>query len=256
MGFSSLISSIIPASINNYASGRTKYGKTYRVCKITPHHMSGKLSAQRCGEIFEDPTRYASSNYGIGYNGEIYGYVDEDDRAFTSSNAINDAQAITIECSNASNSDPDWPLTEATWNSLINLCVDICRRYDFRLVYDGTPNGSLTRHNMFADTDCPGPWLQRHLPELAQIVNNILDGGQPEPTPDPGGDEPVRVYQNGSTPEPVYADTNLSIRIGTLNPREACDCFGIFSNRAMVRYNVDGTGNYKMGFCKWTGGVQ
>lgn len=255
MGFSNLISSVIPANTNNYASGRTRNGKTYKVCKITPHHMSGKLSAQRCGEIFEDPTRFASSNYGIGYNGEIYGYVNEDDRAYTSSNWQNDIQAITIECSNAYNGG-DWALTDATWNSLINLCVDICRRHNFRLVYDNTPNGSLTRHNMFANTDCPGPWLQARLPELARIVNSKLDGGQLEPTPEPGGDEPVRVYQNGSTPEAVYADTNLTKCIGSLNPKEACDCFGIFNNRAMVRYNVDGTGNYKIGFCKWTGGVQ
>lgn len=71
-----------------------------------------------------------------------------------------------------------------------------------------------------------------------------------------GSDEPVRVYQNGSTSENVYADSNCTIKIGSLNPREKCDCFGIFNNRAMVRYVVNGTQNYKMGFCKWTGGVQ
>lgn len=70
-----------------------------------------------------------------------------------------------------------------------------------------------------------------------------------------GSDEPVRVYQNGSTSENVYADTNCTIKIGSLNPREKCDCFGIFNERAMVRYNVDGTVNYKIGFCKWLGGV-
>ena len=37
-------------------------------------------------------------------------------------------------------------------------------------------------------------------------------------------------------------------KIGSLNPREKCDSFGIFNNRAMVRYMVDGTKNYKIGF--------
>ena len=151
--YSSLIEKIVPADSSNYADGRTRNGNTYRVCKITPHHMSGKLTAQRCGELFQNPSRNASSNYGIGYNGEIYGYVDEENRAWTSSNWQNDIQAITIECSNAGNNTSE--MTEATWNSLIELCVDICQRYDFRLEYDGTPNGSLTKHNMFADTDCP-----------------------------------------------------------------------------------------------------
>ena len=71
-----------------------------------------------------------------------------------------------------------------------------------------------------------------------------------------GSDEPVRAYQNGSTSENVYADTNCTIKIGSLNPREKCDCFGLFNNRAMVRYLVDGTKNYKIGFCKWIDGVK
>lgn len=71
-----------------------------------------------------------------------------------------------------------------------------------------------------------------------------------------GSDEPVRVYENGSTQEPVYADTNCSNQIGTLNPREKCDCLGVFNNRAMVRYKIDNANNYKIGFVKWLGGVK
>lgn len=71
-----------------------------------------------------------------------------------------------------------------------------------------------------------------------------------------GGDEEVRVYQNGSTIENVYSDTNLTNKIGYLNKYESCDCFGIFNNRAMVRYKVDSSNNYKIGFCKWLGGVK
>lgn len=246
--FSELIQGVVPASENNYAKGRSRNGNTYKICKITPHQMAGKLTAQRCGEIFQNPNRQASSNYGIGYDGGICGYVDEDNRAWTSNSWTNDIQAITIECSNAANGTDE--MTDATWNSLINLCVDICRRYNFRLTYDGTRNGSLTRHNMFAATDCPGQWLQARLPELARIVNERLDGNQG------GSDEPVRVYQNGSTSEPVYADTHCTKKIGSLDPREKCDCFGIFNDRAMVRYRVGSSNNFKMGFCKWLGGVK
>lgn len=71
-----------------------------------------------------------------------------------------------------------------------------------------------------------------------------------------GGDEEVKTYQNGSTREDVFSDTNLTNKIGYLNPRESCDCFGIFNNRAMVRYKVDNSNNYKIGFCKWLGGVK
>ena len=71
-----------------------------------------------------------------------------------------------------------------------------------------------------------------------------------------GSDEKVRTYQNGSTSEIVYSDTNCTNKIGSLNPREKCDCFGIYKNRAMVRYQVGKTGNYKIGFVCWLNGVK
>lgn len=70
-----------------------------------------------------------------------------------------------------------------------------------------------------------------------------------------GDEEPMRIYKNGSTVEIVYADSDCTIKIGSLNPYELCDCYGIFNDRAVVRYNVDGSTNYKVGFCKWLEGV-
>lgn len=177
MSRSSLASIYVPASTNNYTQGR----RGYKVCKITPHHMAGKLTARQCGNIFANPNRQASSNYGIGYDGEIACYVDEENRAWTSSNRANDCQAITIEVANSANGEP-WPISDAAWNSLVKLCVDICRRYGFRLTYDGTPNGSLTRHDMFANTNCPGKTLGGRFKELADTVNAQLDG-KVEPIP-------------------------------------------------------------------------
>lgn len=85
---------------------------------------------------------------------------------------------------------------------------------------------------------------------------NCNNSNSEEITGENGSDEEVRVYQNGSTVENVYSDTNLTNKIGSLNKYEACDCFGIFNNRAMVRYKVNGSNNYKIGFCKWLGGVK
>ena len=70
------------------------------------------------------------------------------------------------------------------------------------------------------------------------------------------GDEDMKVYKNGSTQELVYADKNCTQQIGSLNPYEQCDCYGIFENRAVIRYRIDGTTNYKVGFVKWIGGVR
>ena len=169
---SSLTSAIQLAHPNNYMVGRGGY----KVCKITPHHMAGKLTGAQCAALFQNPNRIASANYCIGYDGEIVCNVDEVHRAFTSSNYYNDCQAITIEVSN-DQVGGNWHVSDKSWNSLVNLCVDICRRYGFRLSFTGNANGSLTMHKMFAATSCPGPYLESRMAELANTVNSILDGG-------------------------------------------------------------------------------
>lgn len=77
----------------------------------------------------------------------------EENRAYTSSSKWNDERAITIEVSNDRNGSSK--ITQASYNSLINLCADICKRYGFKLTYDGTKNGNLTRHDFYSRTDCP-----------------------------------------------------------------------------------------------------
>lgn len=89
----------------------------------------------------------------------------------------------------------------------------------------------------------------------------MCDCNVPEPKPtNPTNESEVfvdmKVYQNGSTPEPIYADTALKNKIGSLDPYEKCDCLGIFNNRPLVKYKVNGTSYYKCGFAKWLGGVR
>lgn len=147
---SSLTNVVVEASLSNYTQGRYNY----KICKITPHIMAGILTAEQCGRIFQTKGRNASSNYGIGNDGSIACYVGEENRTWASCSKVNDAQAITIEVSNCEVGG-EWKISDKAWQSLVRLCVDICKRYNFKLVYDGTPNGSLTRHNMFVSTTCP-----------------------------------------------------------------------------------------------------
>lgn len=176
MSYSSLTNKYIPASADNYMRGRGGY----KVCKITPHHMACQWSAERCAQSFQVSGRMASANYCIGSDGTIVSNVDEENRAWTSSNYYNDCQAITIEIAN-DNTDT-WTISSKAWNALVNLCVDICKRYRFRLNYTGNANGSLTEHRMFAATSCPGPYLHSKMPQLAQEVNARLDGQTVVPT--------------------------------------------------------------------------
>jgi N-acetyl-anhydromuramyl-L-alanine amidase AmpD len=138
----------IPAHSTNYSKGRAGY----KVTKITPHHVAGNLSVEAMGAMFQASSRNASSNYGIGSDGRIACYVGEENRAWTSSSAINDNQSITIEVANSGGA-PSWPVNEKAFAALVDLCVDICQRYGIsKLTYTGTSGGSLTRHNFFAAT--------------------------------------------------------------------------------------------------------
>lgn len=177
MSYSSLTNKYIPASTDNYMRGRGGY----KVCKITPHHMACKWSAETCARSFQVAGRNASANYCIGSDGTIVSNVDEENRAWTSSNYYNDCQSITIEIANETCA-PNWTISTKAWNALVNLCVDICKRYGFRLNYTGNANGSLTEHRMFAATSCPGPYLYSKMPQLAQEVNARLDGQTVAPT--------------------------------------------------------------------------
>ena len=115
----------------------------------------------------------------------------------------------------------------------------------------------VNKHQDFSNKNCPHRTLEEGWQNFLNLINFYLED---RPIIDDyiknGSDEEVKTYQNGSTSEIVYADTNCTKRIGSLDPRERCDCFGIFNNRAMVRYQVNGTNNFKIGFCKWLGGVK
>ena len=57
----------------------------------------------------------------------------------------------------------------------VALCTDICRRNGMEaLTYTGDADGNLTIHKMFHDTDCPGPYLESRMGDLADEVNTRL----------------------------------------------------------------------------------
>lgn len=155
----------------NYTTVNNKQNK-----KITIHHMAGNLTIERCGELFANSSRQASSNYGIGTDGRIGLYVEEKHRAWTSSNYGNDSQAVTIEVAN-DEVGGNWHVSDKAMESLINLCVDICKRNGIsQLNWTGDVNGNLTCHYMFKATSCPGPYLKSKMAWIAAEVNKRLSG--------------------------------------------------------------------------------
>lgn len=154
-----------------------------KIDTITIHHMAGNLSVEACAEVFQNTSRQASSNYGVGTDGRIGLYVPENRRAWTSSNRDNDNRAVTIEVANCGGA-PNWPVSDTALEATIELCVDICRRNGIaRLNYTGDKTGNLTMHKWFTNTLCPGPYLGGKFQYIADQVNTRLGASAAPETP-------------------------------------------------------------------------
>lgn len=185
----------------------------------------------------------ASSHYIIGLNGEIIRCVPENEVAFHAGSHSMNRKSIGIE-----NCHPDWEgkFNSNTYRSLVDLCADICKRYKLGV-------NDIIRHYDVTGKSCPKYYVEHNSAwlQFKQDVQNKINGGIAKPIPAvPQGSEekPMYKFKNGSTPEPIYADSKHTVKIGSLNKYEECECFGIFNGAPMVRYQVGKTGNYKIGF--------
>lgn len=166
--------------------------------KITIHHMAGNLSVEVCGNVFANPAAQASATYGVGTDGRVGQYVDEKYRPWTSSNADNDNQAVTIEVANDVIGG-NWHVSDAALQKTILLCADICKRNGIsRLNFTGNASGNLTMHKYFAATTCPGPYLESKFSYIAAEVNKLLSGNasQPSQPPATSGTYQVKIVNN------------------------------------------------------------
>jgi hypothetical protein len=180
----------------NISPKKTKNRK-YDITRITPHCIVGLWTAKKGCDYFATTARDCSANYVVGSDGVIGLSVDEKDRSWCSSNADNDNRAITIEC--ASDASHPYAFPTITYNKLIDLCEDICRRYGkTKLLWFGDKNKSLnykpaanemvlTVHRWFANKSCPGDWMYQRMGDLAAKVTAKLGGAtttELEKTPD------------------------------------------------------------------------
>ena len=160
--------------------------RTHSIDRITPHCVVGQCSVETLGGIFAPSSRQASCQYGIGVDGRVGMYCEEKNRSWCSSSNANDQRAITIEC--ASDTTHPYAMNDKVYATLINLCVDICKRNGKKkLLWFGDKNKTLnynpkademviTVHRWFANKSCPGDWLYNRLGDLATEVTKRLSG--------------------------------------------------------------------------------
>ena len=158
-----------------------------RIKGISIHTMAGPGSVEGCGQVFQ--TSEASSHYGIGPDGRIGQYVLEENRAWCCSHKV-DHQVVTIEVSSIQSYEEPYECTAAAFESLIDLCVDICQRNGIKKLiwkegkqYCPAFTGNWAVCNMVPHrytTDkgksCPGNYLFGKYGEIAERVNARLKG--------------------------------------------------------------------------------
>lgn len=148
--------------------------RTASISKVTVHHMAGDLTVEQCGSIFKSASRQASSNYGVGSDGRIGCYLEEEYHPWTSSSYWNDDRAITLEVADYNLG--DWSPSKAAYQSTVLLCADICQRYGITPEYTGDQYGTFTEHRMYAATSCPGDWWHAKMPDFINDVRNAMKG--------------------------------------------------------------------------------
>lgn len=172
--------------------------RNHAIDTITIHCFVGQVTAQRGCEVFQPTSKQASCNYVVGLDGGIGLCVDEKDRSWCSSSAVNDNRAITIEV--ASDTSEPYAVTPAAYAALINLCADICKRNGIqKLVWSTDKNTrvnhlngcNMTVHRDYAAKSCPGTYLYDRMGDIASRVNALL--GNPAPAPEPESDTIYRV---------------------------------------------------------------
>ena len=208
MGYSSLVE-YVKISPNKTSP------RNHKIDTITIHCMAGNLTIETCANVFAPTSRQASSNYGVGTDGRIGCYVDENDRSWCSSNKANDMRAITIEVANDGGANTGWHVSGVAMNSLIKLVADVCKRNNIKkLVWSDNRddrinhrNGcNMTVHRDFKNKSCPGDYLMSKMSYIADEVNKLLGASgcsfvsgvvHSNPTPVKSLDDVAREVING-----------------------------------------------------------
>lgn len=132
-------------------------------------------------------------------------------------------------------------MPEVQKNAIKELIADIGLRYR-GLVIKG--------HKEVQATSCPGKNYPLEELKSGQATINTQTNIEKEEF------EVAKTYKNGSTRETVYMDSSCTKVIGSLDTWEKCECLGIVNGKYIVKYKINGTNDYKVGFVKYHGGVK
>ncbi len=134
---------------NPYSRPQTKLKS---VTKIAVHYVGNPgttalANRNYFNNLATTHTTYASSHYIIGLEGEIVRCIPESEISYATNSA--NSYSISIECCHP---DSTGKFSDKTYNSLVELCSDICNRYNL------SPVNDIIRHYDITKKLCPKWW--------------------------------------------------------------------------------------------------
>ena len=156
-------------------------------------------------------TAAGSFNYGIATDGTIGLFLDEMYRPWSTGNPEIDHKTISIVLCNSSLAS-NYPISDATYVSLMKLCTDICYRNSIsQLKYTGNPSGSnLYKHSWYADVNCPGNYISSLYDRLVSDVNTALKSLNTNNSTTAALRNSTGVQVNSISPYVVCVDSNVA----------------------------------------------
>ncbi|PYG88508.1 N-acetylmuramoyl-L-alanine amidase [Ruminiclostridium sufflavum DSM 19573] len=136
------------------------------VTKIAVHYVGNPNSTALANRNYfeslsKSRTTKASSHYIIGLQGEIIRCIPEKEQSICTNSA--NPYSISIECCHP---DTTGKFKETTYNALIELCADICRRYNLN------PLADIIRHYDVTGKICP-KWFVDNPKEWEVFRNKV-----------------------------------------------------------------------------------
>lgn len=190
---------------------------------------------------------YASSQYIVGLDGEIVQCMPENEVAYHAGNLTYNYNSIGIEICH-----PDWTgkFNDITYNKVIEFLAELCKKYNLSV-------NKIIRHHDVTGKDCPKYYVQNEN-EFLEIRRKVAEKLNINSADDVSKKEDfnmAKTYKNGSTVEDVYADTGLTMKTGLIDKYEVCECLDIVDGKYLIKYKVNDTNLYKVGFVKYNGEI-
>jgi hypothetical protein len=157
----------VPADPSNYTRNRAAQGG--RITHFTLHHAAG-FGLSGVDSTFRTPGRSASTHYGI-QDGTVHQYLSEADVPWSDGSWASNIGCVSCELVDASGA-PDWPISEATFDTAARLVADVLKRHNLGPAVKGV---NVCWHQMYSATACPGPWMLRNMDRFVALVNKYME---------------------------------------------------------------------------------